>query len=448
MIGYEDRIVLVAVSGGADSTCLLHVLASMRERMDIDLAVAHFDHGVRGEASASDAEFVRRLAASYKTPFFTEKINGKTLSEAALREERYAFLARAAKTAGATKIAVAHNLDDQAETVLFRLMRGASMRGVASIRPVNGDIIRPLLNVPRIDIEHYCAAHRLEFVTDSTNSDTKYTRNRIRHKLIPLLEREFNPEVRVRLAALAANAAIENDFLETAAEKAAKRAVRSGRGGISISLAEFATLHPAIAARVVAQALTVMEQIDPGAITSDHITEVVALCAENSGVTAVNLPGDVVARRAQASVVIAAKQPPPPPPARDFLHLDISHNGKTDYGEYKIEVARIPFAPEMLRNRELHTAYFSATALGPSVVIRRAKLGDRFSPLGKKGNKKLSDLFIDCHVGPDRRWETPVVVNEQGLIVWVVGIRTGSVAAIEPGYSGEVVRIRMRKQKR
>lgn len=264
LVGRGESVML-ALSGGADSTCLLYLLAGFRERIGFDLAAAHLDHGMRPEAS-SDIDFCRRACAE----------NGVELSvgraelefgapEALARRARYDFLARAAAAAGCRVLATAHNLDDQAETILLRLVRGTGLRGLAGI-PVSSTLerdgltlrlVRPLLGTGREEIEAWLADRGARFVTDRTNFECDYLRNRLRREVMPRLL-EYNPSFRRAVARLAETAADEHSFLEARAARELTRCRLEGEAeepGFLFRRADFAALHPALQREMLRQAL-------------------------------------------------------------------------------------------------------------------------------------------------------------------------------------------------
>lgn len=190
--------IVIGVSGGPDSVCLLNLLFELKEKYELDLAVAHVNHGLRGKDSDSDEKFVAELAKRYDLPFVLKKVKTapKANIENGLRDIRYEFFEEARKVNGFDAIAVAHNMDDQVETFLMRLIRGSGLLGLRAMQFKNGNIIRPLLGTSRKEIIEYLKSNKLEFRTDKTNSETVFLRNKIRNRLIPYLEKNFNPGIK------------------------------------------------------------------------------------------------------------------------------------------------------------------------------------------------------------------------------------------------------------
>ncbi|HEX6972374.1 MAG TPA: tRNA lysidine(34) synthetase TilS, partial [Limnochordia bacterium] len=227
----EGDAVIVAFSGGPDSTALLHLLWRMREAWRLRLSAVHVDHGLRPDA-AQDAEAAARFCAAWGVELVVRKLSKDALTSAAglslqmaARRARYAIFSELARAAGA-RVAIGHNADDQAETVLMRLIRGTGLRGLCGIPPVRGVFIRPLLGIPRAAIEAYCARFALPVRHDPSNASDAYLRNRIRRRLIPLIEREYNPRFRAAANRLAALLQADDAFLSDAAAEAYRRVAR------------------------------------------------------------------------------------------------------------------------------------------------------------------------------------------------------------------------------
>lgn len=264
--------VVVAVSGGPDSLCLLHLLGRLREARRLTLHVAHLDHRLRPD-SADDARFVAEVARAWQLPVVVEQADVAALAqrqgeglEAAARAARLDFLARAAQELGADRIALGHNADDQAETVLLRLLRGAGPGGLAAMRPRrrlderdpdSPWLIRPLLETPRSAIEAYCAAQGLVPRRDSTNDTTIFLRNRVRGYILPLLK-TYNPNIVATLGRTARICAEEDDLLQQLTRQSWERNVRVEDGAITIDRPAFAALHPALQRRIIRQAAAVL----------------------------------------------------------------------------------------------------------------------------------------------------------------------------------------------
>jgi tRNA(Ile)-lysidine synthase len=299
--------VLCAVSGGADSVALLHLLLELQERGELVVAgVAHFNHSLRGVEADADEEFCRQMAASVNVPFeggrgnVMERARAEKRSlEDAGRASRYEFLERVATHLAADGIAVGHTRDDQAETFLLRVIRGAGTRGLGGIRPRAGRVIRPLIDVRRQALRDYVAAKRLTHREDSTNRDVGIPRNRVRHELIPYLEREFSPGIVEVLAREAASAQQDEERLTEEAIKLLPSVVLvstpdastqpSADEPIRIDAEALSGLHPAVAARVVREALKTLA--GDHFVGFDHVSRLLDLARSGHAGSALSLPG-------------------------------------------------------------------------------------------------------------------------------------------------------------
>ena len=245
MISKEDCI-MAGVSGGADSVCLLFVLYELQKTMGFRLQAVHVEHGMRGEESLKDAYFVETLCKTYDIPFHIYSYDvpkrakqEKLTAEEAARKSRYDAFGDACRQYKGTKIAVAHNRDDQAETILWNLIRGSGLKGLSGMKPVNGCIIRPLLGVTRAEIEAYLAERCQPFCTDSTNLECDYTRNKLRHQILPVMERELNSQARRNIALAGERLSRAEVYLEKTAAKKALKAASIKNGQIWIGRQDF-----------------------------------------------------------------------------------------------------------------------------------------------------------------------------------------------------------------
>ncbi len=291
----EAGVVVVACSGGADSLALLLALHALCGRAGaaipaVRLHVAHLDHGLRGAASAADAAFVAEWCAAAGIPFTlglvsdNERAGWRGSVEAAARTARYRFLRAVAAEVGADRIALGHTLDDQAETVLLHLLRGSGLDGLTGMRPLSGDIIRPLLGLRRAATEAYCAERSVTPRDDPSNADPRFTRNRIRHELLPLLE-TYQPEIRPTLARNAEVMAHDADYLNAAAEAAWATTVHATAAeAVTLDRAALRRLHPAIRARVLRRAILLVGSPKPDStLNADSLARLDRVVLDGSG---------------------------------------------------------------------------------------------------------------------------------------------------------------------
>jgi tRNA(Ile)-lysidine synthase len=466
--------VVVGVSGGPDSLCLLHILARLREGYDLRLHVAHLNHGARGADSDADAEFVAALAAGWDVPFTIERQDVPALArthklafEETARRVRYAFLARVAAGADAAKIAVGHNADDQAETVLMHFLRGsgpAGLRGMLPATPI-GDyrllepflsaqltshptIIRPLLEAPRADIEAYCVEQNLAPRFDLSNLDTTYFRNRLRHELLPLLE-TYNPNIRVRLRHTAAVVAADYALLADLRERAWAEVVRDEReSAIVLDQTSWRALPVALQRAVLRRAAYTLRrslrdvdfvhvesarQVGLYGDTGAQATLPMGLCLTVGYETlTVNNAGDV--------------GPPPEEPllwSAEPLPVQVSGMTQLPQSEWALqtEVLEQWDVTQVAANADPWVGYFDADALSSPLVLRPRRRGDLFRPQGLAGHSvKLSAFLINLKV--PRAWRDRLPLLAAGKeIAWVCGRRIGERFAVGP-QTRRVVRLR------
>jgi tRNA(Ile)-lysidine synthase len=425
----ETRV-LVAISGGPDSVALAHLLLALQETGDLLVAgFAHFNHQLRGADADADEAFCRTLAAALGVPIEVGRddvaaaasATGRSTEDMA-RELRYTFLEEAADRRGANAIAIGHSLDDQAETFLLRLIRGAGTRGLGSIRPRAGLVIRPLLEVPRADLRQYLAAHSLPFRTDATNADVSIPRNRVRHELIPYLEREFSPGISRVLAREAALAREDEDRLHHEAIDLARSIVLTITGEqTELDALALRALPQALAARVAHQALT--RQAGDRFIGFDHVDRLLQLADGD----AVDLPGQRAVRRGGRIVLGRPARRGRDERGENSFRVSLSIPGEVTLGNqgWAVSAERVDSVDSMkdggpgrARGGEVFVA---AEPLALPLAIRSRRRGDRFAPLGLGHRKKLQDFLVDRKIPREMRDSLPLVVDGQDRIVWVVG---------------------------
>ncbi|HHP50431.1 MAG TPA: tRNA lysidine(34) synthetase TilS [Moorella mulderi] len=410
--------IVVGVSGGPDSLALLHSLYILREELDCALHVAHLNHGLRPDAQ-EDALFVKDLAEGWGLPFTIEerdvmayKKEKKMTVEEAAREVRYIFLREVLERVGGQKIAVGHQADDQAETVLLNLLRGSGLTGLKAMLPRRDNIIRPLLFVSRQEIEDYCRQAGLTPRWDFTNVDTVYRRNKIRWALLPYLAREFNPRIVQVLSRTAVILQEEEKLLSSLAERALAECLeQKGKGGVILDREKFLSQPSALQRRVLRLvALTLGSSVGFEAVERAR-----ELAEKGGGAT---WPGNI-------GLVFQGKHmrfflPPSPPEELRYLYT-LKVPGVTPVPEAGIcleaEIVSPPFAfgsPD--------EAWLDWDKLEPPLLIRNWQPGDYFHPLGLGGKKKLQDFFVDAKVPPPQRHRIPLLVSGD-KIAWVVGYR-------------------------
>ena len=420
--------VLVALSGGPDSVALLHILFDLQPSGDLVLAgVAHFNHRLRGAAADADERFCRELAESLALPIAVgsadvrdeARRSGRSIEDTA-RTLRYKFFEEAADGLQASAIAVGHSLDDQAETFLLRLVRGAGPRGLGAIRPRAGRVIRPLIEIGRAELRQYAEDHRLEWCEDDTNNDLSIPRNRVRHELIPYLAREFSPAIADVLAREAAIARDDEDRLEREAIDLASSIVLTNTGGtIELAAGALSALHPALQARVARHALSMVP--GPGHIGFDQVQRLLVLARGER--TSVSLPGRQVERRGDRLIVGPALPRDAVEPNSFRVPLSIPGEVRLDGAGWAVSAERAGAAGSATApgSGRASVVAVAAAPLALPLAVRSRLPGDRFRPLGQPGRRKLQDFLVDRKIPKETRDSLPLVFVGADRIVWVVG---------------------------
>ncbi|HVC45153.1 MAG TPA: tRNA lysidine(34) synthetase TilS [Candidatus Binataceae bacterium] len=445
----DGATIVIALSGGADSVALTHALqrlahdASRRGALARGKAgapawrlhAAHLNHHLRAGEADRDEGFVRALCARLGIELTVEHAPGLRRAAGNLEERardlRHAFLARVAARIGARHIALAHHADDQAETVLMRLLRGGGAAGLAAMAPGGpGRIIRPLLGLRRAQILAYLEALGAGYVVDSSNASPAMTRNRVRHELIPALERDYAPRLSVRLAALAGEMRALDDFVTAAARRELARRL-DDRGRLSV--AGFARLEPALATATI-RAWLIHRMGDLRTLGRAHIEALRASC-----VAAV--PGRItlVPRgwRMRCEYGVAVLEPRPRADAQSFA-IAIARSGATTIAAagFVFEARTIALAeggvpaPRRGPAPSMEALFDSAQITAP-IVVRNFRPGDRVRPIGMSGTRKVQDVFVDRKLARARRatWPMVTVADE---ILWIPGLLRARHAMVTP----------------
>ena len=458
--------VVVAVSGGADSLCLLGALDALRARgipaAPARIVVAHLDHGLRGPVGEADAAFVAELAGMLGLECVVGREDVAALArrekhslEDAGRRVRYAFLRRVAAETGAERIVTGHTRDDQAETVLMHLLRGAGLVGLAGMAPLAGDIARPLLDVTRTETEAYCAARGWIPRYDASNDDLAFLRNRVRHSLLPLLERE-NPRLRETLARNAALIAADVAYLDDLARDAWQSAVMSTDADtITFDLETLRALRLPLRTRLLREAyrrLSSASREDAEELAARHV--VVADEYIRRGVigTVRQLPGGLRLMRGRGTLTITrmpetAGRLGPSAAGSTLEAVVLPVPGEVAVPALGVRVRAEPVDTSEARAAlegpgSADVAYIDADSAGETLAVRMWRPGDRFQPLGMEQPKKLQDYFTDAHVPRAERAHIPLVFGRDHLL-WVVGHRLDDRVRITPA-TRRAIRLTMR----
>ena len=424
----EGGTVVVAVSGGVDSMVLLRLLLRLCARYRMSLHVAHLDHGLRGTESADAAVFVRRQCDAWEVPATITRADGTAWRdrpggslEAAARDLRYRFLERVADEQGAAAIAVGHQRDDQAETVLMNLLRGSGPRGLGGIPPVRGRIIRPLIECSREEIEAFARSEGIPYVEDSSNHALCYSRNRIRLELLPELAKRYNPHVAEALASAATIFEAEDALLNAMTEEhlAGVMISRSTRE-LELSVSRTATLPTALRRRVIRRSAHLLRGDRPG-LSLEQTLALERLLLGESARGAMQAAGGIRATRAGDRMILSLRENEVMDGIRPF---SLGVPCQTAIPEVSLRL-RTDILEEWTVDQlgaDPWTALLDAERAGTKLLVRGWEAGDRFIPLGMGGHKKLQDFFVDAKVPGHQRRSVPLVVSG-GEIAWVVGFR-------------------------
>ncbi|MFO7295079.1 MAG: tRNA lysidine(34) synthetase TilS [Caldicoprobacter sp.] len=440
--------VLVGISGGPDSVALLHVLKRIERDMGIEVYAAHVHHGIRGTVADQDAEFVAQLCQQWDVPLFVERANvprladewGMTLEEAG-RIVRYRFFDEVLQDIRGHKIALGHNRDDQAETILHHILRGTGMQGLQGIRPVRQNkIIRPLIEVSRAEIEEYCHQNGLDFRLDTTNQDVAYTRNRIRHELIPYIKQHFNPNIVDALVRMGTIIRDEEEFLQDYCRKEYDKLVRvSNQNQLRIDLQGFLMQPIAVRRRVLRMALRAMSGTLDN-IGANHVEEVLDMASNCTTGAMLMLPSGIRVLKDYGDIVVWRGELRRPVQPFEYP-LDVPASVTVKECGIEVVAQRVP--REEVSFSSPWRVYIDGDVIVGRLRIRNRRQGDRFKPFGMEGTKKLKEYFIDRKVPRHERDGIPLVVDEKNII-WVVGLQIHDDYKITP-MTRNVIQLEARK---
>ena len=450
-----DETVLVAVSGGADSLALLYGLHALRGQLNCRFHVAHLNHCLRPEAAA-DADSVQRHASLLDVPCTVRRVEVSRLVkqwkfsvEATGRKARYQFYETVCTEVGATKVALGHHRDDIAETVLMHLIRGSGAAGLKGIAPIRDlKIIRPLVGFTRQQIEAFLTAIGVTPRHDSTNTDKRYLRNRIRHELIPLLENDYNPNIRTGLSRTADVLSAESEYLNTTALAAFETCRMSDTDTVSVpnsvilNRTKFREYHISLQRRMLRQAISEM-LADTNDLYFVHCEGMLNLIEGEAPNAVLALPNGLRFRRVYQQLIferVANSGSASPVETKSFSY-PIAVPGKTSVTALNAEITAevgdvssgetrvIPNgACEAMFDYERLMGVFADTF---RLTVRNRRQGDRFQPYGMQGTKKIKDFLMDAKVPRDARDSIPLLVCA-GRVLWVIGYTTCEPFKIKP----------------
>jgi len=417
--------VLVAVSGGPDSVALLHVLKRLQPVLGLDIIVFHLNHKLRGPEADADARFAGEFAAGMGLKAILVESDARLLMERerlsleeAAREARYREMERLAAELGIDRIALGHHADDQVETFLIRLLRGSGLGGLGSIKPVRDGYIRPLIDETKSEIFRYIEEYSLEYRVDASNQDESILRNRIRHKLIPLLG-EYNPKFRETLLNTIEIVREDQAFIEEIVAGVFSGHAQREPGLARLPIVEITNQPLAIERRLVRLAIRSAKG-DLRGIEFKHVDAILRGLRNGSGRMEIDLPGQIIARVEYGQLVIGERA------LFEALRLEsieLKVPGVTRIDALGVEIkAELTEPAGLVFGRDGDIAYLDAAVVGSVLKLRVRRPGDSFRPFGMTGEKKLQDLFVDKKISKRERNRVPII-ESNGKIAWVAGFR-------------------------
>jgi len=434
-----DTVVL-GISGGPDSICMLSLFLRLREEWDLILIPVHINHMLRGEDSARDALFVSEFCRQNGLEYVSVErdvsgmaVKWKMSIEEAGRRIRYDLFRSVAKDNNSRCIALGQNQNDQAETILMRIMRGTGLKGLAGIEHKRDKLfIRPILIFKRLEIEHYCAENELNPRTDLTNLEPVYTRNKIRLELLPYIEANFNNKIIDSLYRMGEMIRNDSDFIEKVAAKAFdEMAEVSECGRVSIAREDFNREHIAVKTRILRRAIKIVKgnMIN---ITGERVLSAINAIEMASIKKTIEFPGSIDVTIQGKLISVSVKERRQVTAEFEYA-LKIGEKLCIEETGNLIEMELIPFSKEFKLRTDAWTVFIDAGKVeSASLSVRNRRIGDRFSPLGMKGTKKLKDFLIDEKVEKVKR-DGVLLICDENEIIWVAGHRMSELYKTDAG---------------
>lgn len=427
----KDKV-LVALSGGPDSVCLLHILYKLKDIFNIELGAIHINHMLRGEESDKDEKYIGELCEKLGINYYVKRIDIEYIAkqtgvslEVAGRNERYNAFEKVKKEHEYTKIAIAHNANDQAETILMRMMRGTGLEGLVGIKASReGGIIRPILCLNREEIEKYCEDSDLRPRIDASNYERVYSRNKVRLDILPYMKENFNSDIIDTLNRMAILLQRDNEFIEEYSKKSYEKYCKTINGELIIYNKLFKEEKESIITRVIIRAFKNMSNSHQN-FEMKHIYEVINLVNKGTGkkinltnkIVAENTYGNIILRKNKDNYQECVKVKENINILRDNIPEKIEFNNYNIYFELYKNETKVEFSKNSL------IKLFDYDKIKEKIIVRHRKEGDRMIPLGMSGNKKIKDIFINAKIPKEERDLTPILCFDE-KISWVVGLKT------------------------
>ena len=410
--------VLIALSGGSDSVFAVYFLNQFKKKYNVIISAAHVNHNLRGNESKRDEEFCKDLCENLNIDFYSISVNVKTFAqknkmsiEEAARFLRYEELNRFAKKFGADKIITAHNLDDNTETVLLNLFNGTGLKGIAGIPLKRDNIIRPFLCLSKSEIIQYLKNNNVEFVTDSSNKNFEFTRNYIRHQIVPNLKENINPALDKAL--LKSGAVIRNqlELINFFTEQASSKILRVEENEFIVSLSELNNYPVELWGEIFKLIFSIYLKADYNFTQFEKVRKIV----QSQVGTKIELGRKIIAHRERAKIVFVKRI------SENFSKTEIRINQKKKVFNSFFSIDQVSEIPKKFL-RDSNVEYISGDNIKDKLIIRTWKIGDKIQLLGMKGTKKISDVLTDLKIPSYKRKNQLVLVYKKD-IVWIVGKR-------------------------
>ncbi|CEI74229.1 MULTISPECIES: tRNA lysidine(34) synthetase TilS [Romboutsia] len=419
LIENGDKIVL-GLSGGPDSVCLLHILYRLKEKLDIEVYAAHLNHQIRGIEAQKDALYITQLCENLGVTSFVKSIdvpkyckeNGLSVEEGA-RKLRYEMFEEIKQKTKSNKIAIGHNLNDQAETILMRIMRGTGLQGLRGIEYIrDNNIIRPILDIDRKDIEAYCEEYELNPRIDHTNLETIYTRNKIRLELIPYMKDNFNPNVIESIVRMSNSLKTDSDYIQEESEIKFKEVSNLQEDACEIDIQKYSKLHDAIKVRVLRKGIKHILG-DTNFVDQKHIEDIMQLEDNKKIDKMITLPRGIFAYRRKNTILLINKEI-----VNETIEFcyNLPSNGFIKVKELNLVLETQTMNIDRYKSMKLDkkSKGFDFDKVKGGIVVRSRKEGDKIKL--SAGSKKIKDLFIDLKIPREERCNVPIIVDEQGIL--------------------------------
>lgn len=428
LINKDDKI-LVALSGGPDSVCLLHILYSLKDELNLTIGAAHINHMLREEESIKDELYVNELCESLCIPCYIIRIDIDSVAkeigishEMAGRDERYKFFNDISNRYGYNKVSIAHNANDQAETIIMRMMRGTGLEGLGGIRVKRDkNIIRPILSLSREEIENYCNEKKLKPRIDKTNLENIYSRNKVRLDILPYMKENFNVDIIQTLNRMASILQKDDEYIEKESNKVFEKYCKINSENLFINKSLF-DLDYSIVTRVIKKSF-----IDySGKHTNfemKHIYDVINLADKGTN-KRIDLPNDIIAENIYGNIYLKCKSKDKNENKNQkneiFISKEELFDNTFEFMDYIVNLKVVELKNNIEFSNNDLIKHFDYDNIIEGIIIRTRKDGDKIRPLGMSGNKKLKDIFINNKVPKDERDIVPITCFDNN-IAWIVG---------------------------